>query len=47
MSKRGITVWIFSSLSVLALIHVFDAVSAIVLNNQNKLLQLYPFVSDA
>lgn len=46
LGKKGIAVWIFSSLSVLAILHVFDAISALVLNNQIGLLQLYPFISE-
>lgn len=46
MAGKGICVWLFSSLTFVALIHLVDAVSVLVFNGQIKLLQLYPFISE-
>jgi hypothetical protein len=46
LTKKGISVWLFSSLTVVSLAHLIDAIYALVLNNGIKLLQLYPFISD-
>jgi hypothetical protein len=46
LTKKGISVWLFSSLTVISLAHLIDAISALALNNGIGLLQLYPFVSD-
>ena len=43
MGKRGITVWIFSSLSFLAAIHALEAILALFFNTEIVLLKLYPF----
>jgi len=43
MSKRGVTVWIFSSLSFLAAIHALEAILALFFNTEIVLLKLYPF----
>lgn len=44
MGKKGIAVWIFSSLTFMALAHLIDAISALIFSNEIKLLQLYPFL---
>lgn len=44
MTKKGISVWFFSSLTVISLAHLIDAISALVLNNGIRLLQLYPLI---
>ncbi|MGB9778285.1 MAG: hypothetical protein ACPLW8_02670 [Candidatus Bathyarchaeales archaeon] len=46
MSKKGITVWLFSSLTFIALIHLIEAVSALIFNNEIRLLQIYPFIGE-
>lgn len=46
MVKKGFSVWLFSSLAFVAILHVIDAVSAIVFANPIRLFQLYPFVGD-
>jgi ribosomal protein L32 len=46
VAKKGISVWLFSSLTFIALLHLIDAMSALFFGNQVKLLQLYPFVSE-
>ena len=43
MGKRGVTVWIFSSLSFLAAIHAIEAILALFFNTEIVLLKLYPF----
>ena len=45
MRKKGIAIWIFSSLTVISLIHVIDAASALFFNNPTQILRLYPFIS--
>jgi methyl-accepting chemotaxis protein len=46
LAKKGIAVWIFSSLTFIALAHLIDSLSVLILNNQIRLLQLYPFIGD-
>jgi rRNA maturation endonuclease Nob1 len=46
LAKKGIAVWLFSSLTFIALIHLIEAVSVLVFNNQIRLLQLYPFINE-
>lgn len=46
MTKKGTLVWLFSSLTFISLLHLIDALSAIVLNNEIKLLKLYPFAEE-
>ena len=46
MTKKGISVWLFSSLTFIALIHLIEAISVLIFNNQIKLLQLYPFINE-
>jgi rRNA maturation endonuclease Nob1 len=45
LAKKGLSVWISSSLTFIALAHLVDAVSALVFNNEIKLLQLYPIIN--
>ncbi len=45
MRKKGITIWLFSTLTFTALIHLIDAASAVLFNNPTRLLQLYPFIN--
>ncbi len=42
MSKKGIGVWIFSTLTVIAAAHLIDAANAIIFNKPTVLLQVYP-----
>jgi rRNA maturation endonuclease Nob1 len=44
--KKGITVWIFSSLTFVSLLHLIDAILALFFNNPIRLLQLYPFINE-
>ncbi|MBM4400965.1 MAG: zinc ribbon domain-containing protein, partial [Crenarchaeota archaeon] len=45
MRKKGIAIWLFSTLTFISLIHLIDAAAAVLFNNQIQLLQLYPFIS--
>lgn len=46
MAKKGIAVWFFSSLTFIALIHLIEATSVLIFNNQIRLLKLYPFINE-
>ena len=45
MRKKGIAIWLFSTLTFISLIHLIDAATAILFNNPIRLLQLYPFIN--
>jgi hypothetical protein len=46
VARKGLSVWLFSSLTFVALIHLLDAVSAFVFNNPIRLLELYPMIGE-
>jgi hypothetical protein len=46
LAKKGIAIWIFSSLTFIALIHLIEAISVLIFNNEIRLLQLYPFINE-
>ena len=46
MAKKGIFVWLFSSLTFTALLHLADSISALLFNNEMRLLKLYPFINE-
>lgn len=46
MSKKGLCVWLFSSLTFISVIHLSEAVSVLIFNNQIRLLQLYPVINE-
>jgi len=46
LAKKGLSVWVFSSLTFIALIHLIEAVSVLVFNNEIRLLQLYPLINE-
>ncbi len=46
MAKKGIAVWLFSSLTFIALIHLIEAISVLIFNSEIRLLQLYPFINE-
>ena len=46
MTKKGISVWLFSSLTFIALLHLAEAISVLFFNNEIRLLQLYPFINE-
>jgi len=45
LRKKGIAIWLFTTLTFIALIHLIDAASALLFNNPIQLLQLYPFIN--
>jgi len=45
LRKKGIAIWLFTTLTFIALIHLIDAASAVIFNNPIQLLQLYPFIN--
>jgi len=45
MGKRGVTVWIFSSLSFLSAIHTLEAILALFFNTEVILLKSYPIIN--
>ncbi len=45
MRKKGIAIWLFTTLTFISLMHLIDAASALLFNNQIQLLQLYPFIN--
>ena len=46
MAKKGISIWLFSSLTFIALLHLAEAISVLVFNNEIRLLQLYPLINE-
>jgi len=46
LAKKGLTVWLFSSLTFISLVHLVEAISALVFNNPIRLLQLYPLINE-
>jgi rRNA maturation endonuclease Nob1 len=45
LRKKGIAIWLFSTLTFIALMHLIDATAALLFNNPAQLLQLYPFIN--
>ncbi len=45
MRKKGIAIWLFSTLTFISLVHLIDAAATVLLNNQIQLLQLYPLIN--
>jgi hypothetical protein len=45
VQKKGVIIWIFSTLTVITLIHLIDAVTALLFGNPTQLLQLYPGIN--
>jgi rRNA maturation endonuclease Nob1 len=46
LAKKGLSVWLFSSLTFIALAHLIDAISALIFNSEIRLLQLYPLINE-
>jgi rRNA maturation endonuclease Nob1 len=46
LARKGLSVWVFSSLTFIALLHLVDAISALVFGNPIEFFQLYPFVAE-
>jgi rRNA maturation endonuclease Nob1 len=44
--KKGIAIWLFSSLTFITLLHLTDAILALAFNNPIRLLQLYPIINE-
>ncbi|MCW4053673.1 MAG: hypothetical protein NWE84_01970 [Candidatus Bathyarchaeota archaeon] len=45
MRKKGIAIWLFTTLTVIAFVHVIDAASALLFSNSPQILQLYPIIN--
>jgi rRNA maturation endonuclease Nob1 len=45
LRKKGISIWLLSTVTFIALIHLIEAITVIVFNNPIRLLQLYPFIN--
>jgi len=45
LRKKGIAIWLFTTLTFISLIHLIEAATAILFNNPIQLLQLYPFIN--
>lgn len=45
LRKKGAAIWLLSTLTVVALVHLIDAASALLFNNPMQILQLYPFIN--
>lgn len=46
MAKKGISVWLFSTLTFASLLHLIDGIYALILNSQIRLFKLYPFPNE-
>jgi hypothetical protein len=46
LAKKGISIWLFSSLTFITLLHLAEAISVLVFNNEIRLLKLYPFINE-
>ena len=44
MAKKGLYVWLFSSMTFISLLHMTDAISIVFFNSQPHLLQMYPYI---
>jgi hypothetical protein len=47
MGKKGITIWVFSTLTFVSLLHLIDASYAFLFNSPAQILRLYPFINTA
>ena len=45
MRKKGIAIWLFTTLTFISLLHLIEAAAALFFNNPTHLLQLYPFIN--
>jgi len=43
--RKGLCVWLFSSFTFMATVHLFDAISVLFFNGQIRLLQIYPLIN--
>ena len=46
MVRKGIAVWLFSSLTFISLIHLIEAISTVVFGGEIRLLALYPILGE-
>lgn len=46
MARKGLSVWIFSSLTFLSLVHLVEAIYVLISGSEIRLLDLYPFIGD-
>jgi len=46
LARKGIIVWLLSSLTFVSLIHLIEAIYVLFFNGQIRLLQLYPLIND-
>ena len=46
MRKKCIAIWILTTFTFIALIHLIEAITVIMLNNPIRLTQLYPFIGE-
>lgn len=47
MGKKALSVWVFSSLTMIAMAHLLEAIAALAFSQPIRLLQLYPIVGEA
>jgi DNA repair exonuclease SbcCD ATPase subunit len=45
LRKKGIAIWLFSTLTFISLLHLIDAATAVLFNSQIQILQLYPLIN--
>jgi hypothetical protein len=45
LRKKGIAIWLFTTLTFISLIHLIEALSALLFNTPIRLLALYPFIN--
>jgi hypothetical protein len=45
LRKKGIAIWLFTTLTFVSLLHLIEAAAALFFNNPTHLLQLYPFIN--
>lgn len=46
LAKKGVCVWLFSSLTFVSIVHLTEAITFLFFNNPPRLVQLYPLVGD-
>jgi rRNA maturation endonuclease Nob1 len=46
LAKKGLSVWIFSSLTFLSVAHLVEAIYVLISGSQIRLLKLYPFIGE-
>ena len=44
MRKKGLSIWVLSTLTFISLLHLVEAITAVIFNNPIRLLTLYPFI---